>query len=555
MKRLLPHKHDLIQIQNGLNGRSIELPAGRMLGGSSALNSLIFAPLSRKNLNFWEKVGNKGWNYDGLVPYFQRACQLNSPLEEEAAQLGLNWFSREQTSQLKRPINGSFTTSASDSLASRWVETLEKLGYPLSGNPYDGTGTGPFANLVTVTPKEKERSFSVPGYYYPIKEQRPNLQIIAGALAKAILLEPGPEGVKARGISYTIQGAGDLEALARKEVIIAAGALQTPKLLELSGIGSAELLKKYDIPVVVDNPFVGENLRDRTMTGFSLEVDDRIHTMDDLMRQGHEGVEEAVRKYHVERRGFLCSGGVELFSILPANISRESLDQIHTNTNGSDSPRYHPLDTSYSTFVRQMLQEKDSATYATFCTRVQHGFDEAASSEAVASTLRPGNYISIVSYLIYPLSRGSVHIQSSDGLERPSVDPRYFSHSFDLEIHAKQQALAATIAKTAPLADVIKPDGVHSLDLKRLNDPADAKGWISKTTTSIWHYTGTCSMLPKEMGGVVDSNLLVYGTVNLRIVDASIFPIPPSGNPQSTVYTVAEKAADIIRKHHDPKES
>lgn len=163
---------------------------------------------------------------------------------------------------------------------------------------------------------------------------------------------------------------------------------------------------------------------------------------------------------------------------------------------------------------------------------------------------KEGNYTSIVAVLNHPLSRGVVHINSPNPKDQPTIDPRYFSHPLDLELHGRHTQWLETIAATKPMALLLKKDGRRIHAEKPVHSLEDAKRVVEETFISHYHVTGTCSMLPKELGGVVNERLLVYDVSNLRVVDASIFPMIPRGNIQASVYAVAERAADIIKEDH-----
>ena len=155
--------------------------------------------------------------------------------------------------------------------------------------------------------------------------------------------------------------------------------------------------------------------------------------------------------------------------------------------------------------------------------------------------------------LSHPLSRGHTHISSPSVSSKPTIDPRYLSHPLDLEIFAQHLRFLETLVVTEPLASLLKPGGRRNpafAVIGRDGDLETAKSFLRQATLSNWHPMGTCAMMPREKGGVVNERLIVYGTANLRVVDASIFPVTTRGNPQTTVYAVAERAADLIKEDH-----
>ena len=169
--------------------------------------------------------------------------------------------------------------------------------------------------------------------------------------------------------------------------------------------------------------------------------------------------------------------------------------------------------------------------------------------EALAKAL-PENYISILVLNNHPFSRGSVHIRSSRIEDKPVYDPNFLSHQLDLEVLARQTQYVDRVVQTGPFASLLKPESripAHAVDLSDVNI---AKDIVKERVFTCFHPSGTCAMMPAEMGGVVDDRLKVHGINNLRVVDASVFPLEPSGNIQATTYAVAEKAADLIKEDH-----
>lgn len=157
-----------------------------------------------------------------------------------------------------------------------------------------------------------------------------------------------------------------------------------------------------------------------------------------------------------------------------------------------------------------------------------------------------GNYISIVAMLMHPFSRKIIHITSSDPEAQPTIDPKYLSHPLDMEMLTGAIEFTKVIAKTPPFADLLKPNG-RQIPSVKVDGREEAKRIVRERLFTAFHPSGTCAMLQREKGGMVDSRLRVYGTANVRVVDASIFPIEPLGHLQSTVYAVAEKVADLVK--------
>jgi choline dehydrogenase-like flavoprotein len=428
-----------------------------------------------------------------------------------------------------------------DPLPKLWVETFKTLNYHYSENPFSGDAVGGFNNPVTVDPSTKTRSYAATAYYAPAKG-RSNLHVMTEAFVEKIILDESD--LTAWGVQYVHDGKTK-EVRAKREVILAAGALQSPKLLELSGIGSADLLRSHNIPVYVDNPFVGENLQDHLMTGISFEVVDGIETMDGLIRDEPEVVQAAREAYINHQTGPLVSSGAVGFSFMPNDLSlggqemrRDLLNEYLQDEKGAACPSQK---IQYSALRSVLENPLDSS--AIF-------FMYPAQNTLGTHELLPGNFVTICISLLHPFSRGHVHIQSGDATQAPTIDPKYLSHPLDMAIFARHLLYIDVLAKTQPLASILKPNGQRNSPNAFIKDLREAEEYIRAKVESNWHPTGTCAMMPREIGGVVNERLLVYGVKRLRIIDASIFPLITRGNCQSSVYAVAERAADLIKEDH-----
>lgn len=408
-------------------------------------------------------------------------------------------------------------------------------------------------------PASKTRSYSASAYYAPAAE-RPNLNVVTGATASRIVLEDGGSSkLGARGVVFQQDGA-EHTVKAKREVILAAGAFQTPKLLELSGIGSKEVLAKAGVDCKVDNPNVGENLQDHVMTGVSFEVADGLMTGDCLLRQEPGIVETFMQMYQEHKAGPLASGSLTSYAFVPlltqalASLDPSVQDGLeaaidHAKQNASSSP----FEKAQAEFVSTLLHDPTEASAALFAIPAQVNLHNGPRQIGMTTNPVAGNYLSIGAALLHPLSRGSSHITSADPAAQPAIDPRYMSHPLDIEVFARSLMAVELLARTEPLATYLKPDGRRAQpgpNGAKVDSVERAKEYIRATALSNNHPVGTCAMLPQEKGGVVDAELKVYGVEGLRIVDSSMMPLIPRANTQTTVYAVAEKAADLIKGAH-----
>ncbi|PWY86725.1 alcohol oxidase, partial [Aspergillus heteromorphus CBS 117.55] len=541
--------------QTALHGKQIPLPQGRMLGGSSAMNGMAFIANSKANVNAWGALGNPGWDWDTISPYYKKVFTLTLPSEEKRKELGLEYVD-ESVNGNNGPIHASFPDALVDPIANAWVESLRGLGYPMSTDPFSGDARGGYTNAATIDPITKTRSYSANAYYLPAKA-RQNLHVITGASVNKILLDPLPNGdASATGVEYTKDNS-IFTVTSNREVILSAGTFNSPKLLELSGIGSRGALETLNIPVIIDNPNVGENLQDHVLSGLSLEVEDFIATKDDLMRRVPEVLSAAMESYKTRQFGPFTIGGNYSSALLPLpdlSSSEERATILATTTTTTNTPlptHTDPFAANLTSFVRSVLTTPTEPTGGYFTYPAQSDFKGSGLSTQTIESKFPENYITICAFLLHPLSRGTCHISSTNPADPPVIDPRYLTHPTDLEMLARHTRLIDTIAASQPLASMLKSGGKRSPgapDDLRTAPLDEVKEYVRCAGKSTFHPTSTCAMMPREKGGVVDSRLRVWGVGGLRVVDASVIPIVPRGNTQSAVYAVAERAADLIRE-------
>ncbi|KAL2793713.1 hypothetical protein BJX66DRAFT_351646 [Aspergillus keveii] len=441
--------------QDALNGQTIVFPQGRLFGGTSAMNGHALIANSNSNIDAWGKLGNAGWDWETLLHYYKKSLSLTLPSPEKQAELGLDYVSPEYAGT--GPLKASFPDALDDPVANAWVETFRGLGKFMSGDPFSGSAIGGYTNAATVDPVSKTRSYAGNAYYLPVKEL-PNLRVITGALVEKILFEnstPGEEPT-ATGVQYVKDGTSTT-ITANREVILAAGVFNTPKILELTGIGARSLLEKHNIPLIVDNPNVGENLQDHIFAPVYFEYTTRkFGTF--TVGGNYSGALLSLADFEDPETG--AAERTSVLNTIPTSLS--------------------PFESELTAYIRSLIDNPNEATGAYFTFLAQSDYRAAL----------PGNYLTIAVGLVAPLSRGSSHITSSNPPPAPE----------DLR--------------------------AVSLDM--------VKEYVKAKAKSTYHPVGTCAMMPREKGGVVDSRLRIGG-VN-------------AANVQSTVYAVAERAVDFIKE-------
>ncbi|KAK9482892.1 GMC oxidoreductase-domain-containing protein [Lipomyces starkeyi] len=325
-------------------------------------------------------------------------------------------------------------------------------------------------------------------------------------------------------------------------------------LLERSGIGSADLLQKLGIQVVVDNPNVGENLQNHVMVTVISEVKDDVKTMDPLRRR-HIVADAATREAYGKQSGTLATSGTSVTGQLPfpgiqTDEGKKELGHLLATAMEARANVDKPtptFDQAHKEFVRFMLSSPDEVSG---CYITSPGWATFNPDGSMAPPPDGENgYFSIALVSTHPLSRGSTHITSASS---PSpgvfaIDPGYLSHQLDVEGFARNLRFLETLLASEPRSETrckmqsFRPLGGWFGDLDISRD------YVRSTGLGGNHFVGSCSMMPREMGGVVDPQLRVYATKHLRVCDASIIPLIPRANPQATVYGVAEHGASIIK--------
>lgn len=527
--------------QEALGGREIVFAQGRTVGGSSALNGLSFSATSKANVDAWASLGNPEWDWENFTRSMDKSYK-NGPL------------------QLALPDEDTKWPQA-------WRDTLSSLGFSTSNEPFSGHVSGALTVPDTIS-ASKERSFSGNAYLGSAND-RPNVTIWTETNVEKILFEASDNDTIASGVEYTTFDGQTKTVKAVKEVILTAGTVNSPRILELSGVGDKTRLERLGIKVHIDNRFVGENLQNHPMCGVNFEVlggEEGFETMDNLARQDARAVATAMDDYTKRQRGPFSRSGANYAAHLPFpgigdTTGTENLNKILQIPVPGDSSKNTapPFAKAHESFVHSVLKSPSEASGCYLSAAAFAGFNPDGSKASITQFPGDKGYFTIVLLLAHPLSRGSVHVKSATPSVSPAhlaVDPAYLTHPLDIEVLARHlQYAAATIAATEPLASHLKPEGEGehnpgAPDVGSFKDLDNVKRYVHETVVGAQHWTGTCSMMSRDMGGVVDPKLRLYGCRNLRVCDASVIPITPRTNPQATVYGIAERAADIIKAEY-----
>lgn len=462
----------------GLNGRSLEWPRGKVLGGSSSLNGLLYVRGQADDYDDWEKLGNKGWSYKEVLPYF-----IKSETNERGASEyhGDSGPLRIANIRIKREICDHFINAA------------EQAGIPknedFNGEKQEGVG---YFQL-TLTEKGTRCSSAV-GYLNPVKS-RPNLDLVIGALVHKINFE----GDKAVSVTYEVNGKITTTSFTQ-DIIVSAGAINSPQILMLSGIGDKDELAKHGIESVQHLPGVGKNLQDHLQIRTIYKVNQKLTLNDELrnpLRKMTMGLE-----YMLFRTGPLtmAASQVAIFTSTKPEVERPDI-QYHFQPLSADKP----ADGTH----------KFSAFTASVCQ-------------------------------LRPTSTGTIELQSSDPKQYPAIHPNYLATKEDQECAIASIKLTRKIMEQKAISGLIASE--HEPGIEHQTDE-DLLQYARNRATTIYHPTGTCKMGPiSDSMAVVDERLRVHGLQNIRIADCSIMPVIVSGNTNAPAIMIGEKLSDMIKE-------
>jgi len=465
------------QPQAELNGNRLYWPSGRILGGSSSVNGLVYVRGHPAKYDEWAAAGCLGWGYADVLPYFKKLedCTFGDPKVRGRG----------------GPI--AVTEVAGGPISDAFVSACGEAGYPRVAdyNAYLPDGAAP----LQINTRNGLRCSASVAYLAPAM-RRSNLRVVTGALATRVLFD----GTRASGVSYAV-GGQQKQARARREVLLAAGAIRSPQLLELSGIGEAALLRERGIDVVAHLPGVGRNLQDHLMPRITFECN-RAVTVNDMLRNPLNLAASALR-YLFFRDGLFATTTLTALAYVRGRAS--------------------------SPYPDIRLQSALISAESRFSTSIKTGIDPF-----------PGFHIG--GYFMYPVSRGELHIGSRDAAEAPKINANYLADPLDREMIVAVLKLARKIASQPSLARLIVRETRPGPQVATDDELLD---YARRTGQTCWHPSGTCKM-GSGTDAVVDAELRVRGTASLRVIDYSVVPFLTASNTNIPTIMIAEKGAELV---------
>lgn len=468
------------EAQAHLDGQSIYWPRGKLPGGSSSVNGMIFVRGEPREFDHWRDLGNPGWGYGDLLPYFKR----------------LECFADGHDSQRGRagPISVTSLSRDPQPLGTAFVQACQQAGIPrtqdYNGGDYEG------ASYLQLNTRSGQRCGTARGYLQGRLPQ--GLTLRTEAQAVKVLFE----GRRAVGIEY-LQGGQLRQVFARGEVLLCAGPIKSPQLLEVSGIGQIQRLRELGVAPLAELPGVGENLIDHLQARITFEASERV-TLNEILtsplRQALMGA-----RYLLTRRGMMAT----------PSATAHALARVATH---EDRPS-----------VKIQMHHLSGAS--------RYSRSKGAGMDAF-----PG--FSIGLFQLRPASRGWVHARTASALDDPAMDPRYLDAAEDVQAMLSALRLARKVVAQPALQPLTRREvrpGIH------VDADDELLQYIRSCGQTSWHPIGTCKMGPdSDPGAVVDASLRVRGVQGLRVVDSSIMPTMPSSNTNAASIAIGEKAADLV---------
>ncbi len=465
------------EAEKELNERKIFWPRGKVLGGSSSINGMLYVRGAPHRYDKWRDGNNPGWGYEELLPYFRK---LEDRPESDHNDRGAGGPIKISSGNYQDKLSNAFFQACVD------VGAKSNEDYNIN---FDGVG------WLQYSIKNGLRSSTSSGYLKTAKKNK-NLKIITKAEVEKIIFD----GKKAIGVKYNKDNYSK-EVRVRGEVILSAGSINSPKILELSGIGQGSFLKSYGIDVISDLAGVGENLTDHLQTRITYETNLKV-TVNDILNNKFRGAIELFR-YLTRRDG--------LMSIASATV--------HALMRSDNSKIYPDLK------VQIMLIS---------------GHNRYARNKKIGLDPFPGFSIGV--FPLYPKSRGTTHLKSPDYRNNPIIKANYLSAFEDRNLTLKGLRLVRKIAQQNSISPLIVKEIRPGEQIK------DDKGLLNfarNNSQTSWHSISTCRMGKTKMD-VVDYSLKVYGVKNLRVIDSSIMPNMPTSNTNAPSIVIGEKGADLI---------
>lgn len=516
-------------------GKTYPVYVGNVVGGGSVVNGMAFDRASAADYDAWEQLGNIGWNWNSLLTYFKKSTTFTPPNQAHAQEFGITYDASYYGTN--GPVQASFPNFEYDDTKNIWA-AFKAENVPLPTEHAAGLAVGAFWTPTALQPETQTRSSARNAYYDPVRS-RSNLVLATGKKVNEVLFDQGLLSIinpKATGVQYVSKADGSVgKVYAKREVILAAGSVFTPQLLQLSGIGPREVLQAAGIKVKRDLSSVGANMQDHPNANVMFDLKN-LAKVNVFSGQDPASNQTAWNDYTIKKNGPLTQAHGSSLAFLSLNSITDKASQIVQTIKAQNILSVLPsIYSKDQNLLRGILKQRDIIA------------NLHASLKSAVGEIPMTPFGLAINALQRPLSRGSINIDPKNKYGNPIVQFNTFSNPIDRQIivemvrWTRRHWAKKELAMYSPIE--ISPGAQFQTD----DEIIDALIQQNGLGASFAHMSGTCSMMPELLGGCVGSDLTIYGTKQLSVVDASIIPLVPATHLQATMYAVAEKAADIIK--------
>ncbi|KAG8951897.1 hypothetical protein FRC04_005589 [Tulasnella sp. 424] len=523
--------------QPALNNRNISWPRGKVLGGSSAINGMYMVRPSSLEMDTFSKIlggmdGATAWGWDSMFLAMKKSETFSPPSADIQSEGNILYNAADHGTS--GPLHTSFPGFLLP-LVGQWTATLQAIGIPASPDANGGSGWGAFVATSAINPTNWTRSYSKSAYIDPLPP-RSNLHIMTNQTVTRVIFDSSSGTLKATAVEYANSGYQQKPwptVGVNKEVILAGGAVGSPNILMQSGVGPADKLKAAGVTVAYALPGVGQHVQDHVSTQVtfktSAQTTAQLYQSNATQNSPAQSfINSAIAYSNIT--DLLGDNATTLHQQIIANLSSYANNPaMNPSTDPTVTKGYQAI---YQANADMMLSQIGQVELLLSLTGGVAGADTFAVQAA----------------LQHPFSMGELYIATPNPFDYPVINPNYFSHPADVAILREGIKLARKIGQTQPLSNSATSEALPGPDVQT-DDQWEA--WLRTVISTEYHPGCTCAMLPLDLGGVVDANLKVYGTSNLRVADSSVFPIQFAAHLMAPTYGLAEQAAMIIKSQYD----
>ncbi|KAK7626270.1 choline dehydrogenase, partial [Phyllosticta citricarpa] len=522
--------------QTSLDGATRHYPLGRGIGGGTLINGLLWNRGNAGDYDEWETLGNDGWNWDNMLQYFEKSEKFTTDVTASDASTYSIPATDASVHGTSGPVNVSFQQYFYPATQNVYA-ALNELGVPTdSSDPNNGESAGNSFLPMALDPTSRTRSDARRALYDPVSS-RDNLYISNGQFVTKLNIENVREKKEKRalpnfritGVEYgTDAGATRRNIAARREVILAAGAIHTPLLLQLSGIGDESFLSSMNVTTAVDLPGVGNNYQDHFQIATYAPYGNNSFPI--CESYGADSAADVANReeFYSSHTGPWTAGA-------PNGVAFPSLKSMSSNYSSIASSAQGQTSGQY---LAENLDDTVIAGYEKQKAILVANLQNENRSQFEILNDNAGH---LTYSVMRPFGRGQVRIRSRNPFDTPVIDPRYGSNPIDLQFFMEALRFNSRLQATNAMSELQPSESYPTA--AQVADDAQLMTLIKQAIFTEYHPTGTASMMPLDLGGVVDARLKVYGTQNLRIVDGSVMPMIPAAHLQACIYGVAEKVS------------